>query len=146
MSVQTSGTQNSTNTSIFSDYPRDHPNYNPTNAKVLSKFKCETNCKPIGEWVGLKAKMYGIKVAGKERLTAKGCPKNTMKKHTSFDIFKRTLQRDEVVPITFNAIKRKNHQVVTMNNTKVGLTNFENKRYYLNNVDSLAYGHKDIPK
>ena len=90
--------------------------------------------------------MYGIRVGGNDKLTAKGCPKNSMKKYTSFDIFKRVLETDEIVPIKFNTIRSQKHKVYTMNITKVGLTNFENKRYYLNNVDSLAYGHKDIPK
>ena len=93
----------------FSEYPKDHPNYDPTNAKVLGKFKCETNGKPIQEFVGLKAKMYGIRVGGEDKLTAKGCPKHTMKKYTSFDIFKRTLDTDEIVPITFNTIRSKKH-------------------------------------
>jgi hypothetical protein len=29
---------------------------------------------------------------------------------------------------------------------KRGLSPFENKRYYLDNIHSLAYGHKDIIK
>ena len=58
----------------FSEYPTDHPCYDPTNAKVLGKFKCETNGKPIEEWIGLKAEMYAIRVGGKDKLTAKGVP------------------------------------------------------------------------
>jgi hypothetical protein len=59
----------------FSDYPTNHPNHDKSNAKVLGKFKCETNGKPITEWVGLKAKMYGIKVAGeKTSLLQKDAP------------------------------------------------------------------------
>jgi hypothetical protein len=122
----------------FSDYPKEHPNFDPTNAKVLGKFKCETNGKPKEEFVGLKAKMYGLRISGKDKLTAKGCPKNTMKKYTSFDVFKRVLQTDEIVPIRFNTIRSQKHKVYTMNITKVGLTSFENKRYYLDNGNSLA--------
>ena len=56
----------------FSEYPKDHPNYDPTNAKVLGKFKCETNGVPMSEWVALKAKMYAFKVGDKERLQVRG--------------------------------------------------------------------------
>ena len=126
----------------FSEYPKDHPNYDPTNAKVLGKFKCETNGLPITEWVGLKAKMYGIKIAGeKDKLTAKGCPKHTTKKTTNFDFFKHTLMHNEKVSIKFNTLRSQKHQVKTLCLEKVALTNFDNKRWYLDNINSLAYGH-----
>jgi hypothetical protein len=127
----------------FSEYPKDHPNYDPTNAKVLGKFKCETNGVPIGEWVGLKAKMYALRVGGKDKMTGKGCPKGALKKYTTLDVYKHVLEEDSQTKVSFNCIRSKNHQLHTMNITKVGLTNFDNKRFYLTNIDSLAYGHKD---
>ena len=127
----------------FSDYPEAHPNHDKSNAKVLGKFKCETNGKPIKKAVFLKAKMYGLKVAGeKDKLTAKGCPKHTIKKYTSFDVFEHTLLHDQVVNINFNTIRSQKHQVKTLNIQKVGLSNFDNKRWYLDNINSLAYGHR----
>ena len=42
----------------FSDYSKDHFCYDPTNAKVIGKFKDETNGNPIVEFVGLRPKMY----------------------------------------------------------------------------------------
>ena len=38
----------------FSDYPRDHPNYNPTNKKVVGKFKDESMSKPMTGFVALR--------------------------------------------------------------------------------------------
>jgi len=126
----------------FSDYPEDHPNHDKTNAKVLGKMKCETHGKPITKWVGLKAKMYGIKVVGeKDKITAKGCPKHAMKKYTNFDVFENTLMTDQKVDISFNTIRSQNHKVRTINVQKVGLSNFDNKRWYEDNINSLAYGH-----
>ena len=46
----------------FSDYPTDHPNYNTTNTQVLGKFKDEMNGNIITEFIGLKPKMYAMKV------------------------------------------------------------------------------------
>jgi len=37
----------------FSDYPKDHPNYDATNKKVLGKFKDEMNGKIINESIRL---------------------------------------------------------------------------------------------
>ena len=74
--------------------------------------------------------MYAIRVGGEDKMKAKGVPKHSMKKYTSFE--------------SFNSIRSRKHKLHTMNITKVGLTNFDNKRYYLDNVSSLAYGHKHI--
>ena len=41
----------------FSDYPKNHPNYDMTNKKVLMKFKDELHSKIITEFIGLKPKM-----------------------------------------------------------------------------------------
>ena len=46
----------------FSDYPKEHINYDATNKKVLGKFKDEVNGKLITELIGLKPKMYAFKV------------------------------------------------------------------------------------
>jgi len=43
-----------------SDYPTDHPLHNTTNAKVIGKFKDETNSVPPVEFVGLRSKMYSL--------------------------------------------------------------------------------------
>ena len=42
----------------FSDYPKNHPNYDMTNKKVLVKFKDVLNSKIITDFMGLKSKMY----------------------------------------------------------------------------------------
>ena len=44
----------------YSDYPKDSPYYDPTNKKVVGKFKCETKGAPIIDFVGLRPKMYSL--------------------------------------------------------------------------------------
>ena len=44
----------------FSEYPKDHPNYDITNKKVLMKFKDEMKSLIITEFIGLKPKMYSF--------------------------------------------------------------------------------------
>jgi len=44
-----------------SAYPKSHPLYSSTNAKVIGKFKDETHSVPPEEFVGLRAKMYSLK-------------------------------------------------------------------------------------
>src|SRR6218665_987626 len=43
-----------------SDYLTDHSLHNTTNAKVIGKFKDETNSVPPVEFVGLRSKMYSL--------------------------------------------------------------------------------------
>ena len=66
----------------FSEYPNDHPNYDPINKKVIGKFKDETNSKSILEFLGLRSKMYSIlldKETNKNKATAKGIKRSCMK-------------------------------------------------------------------
>ena len=44
----------------FSEYPKNHSNYDIKNKKVLGKFKDELNSKIIKEFIGLKPKMYSF--------------------------------------------------------------------------------------
>ena len=41
-----------------SDYPKDNLYFNPTNKKVISKFKDDAAGIPINEFVGIRSKMY----------------------------------------------------------------------------------------
>ena len=52
----------------ISNYPKEHFLYSTTNKKIIGKFKDETGGLPIVEWIGLRAKMYCIKLEdGKEK-------------------------------------------------------------------------------
>ena len=63
-----------------SNYPQDHPLYSAVNKKVIGKFKDETGGLLITEFVGLRPKMYSIKLEdGKEKKTGKGIKKSVLK-------------------------------------------------------------------
>ena len=44
----------------FSEYPKNHPNFDMSNEKVLGKFKDELNSKIITEFIALKPKIYSF--------------------------------------------------------------------------------------
>ena len=133
----------------FSEYPNDHSNYDPTNKKVIGKFKDETNGKPIIEFLGLRSKMYSILLdKNKNKATAKGIKKSCMK-NIKHDDYKRCLLSnsydDKKQKVSFNLIRSENHIINTININKVGLWCYDNKRFVLdNNIDTLAYGHYKI--
>ena len=45
---------------------------------------------------------------------------------------------------TSNKICSKNHQVFSITINIVGLCNYNNKRYYIDNITSLPYGHYSL--
>ena len=50
-----------------SDYPKDHPQHSDDNKKVLGKFKDEAMGVAISEFVGLRPKLYAIKLDAAEQ-------------------------------------------------------------------------------
>jgi hypothetical protein len=130
----------------FSDYPKKHENYDVSNKKVLGKFKDELNGKIMREYIGLKPKMHAMDVQrDKEQKKAKGVPKHIVKKRFNFDLYKKTLEENHLERVNFNSIRSYEHKIYSINSNKVGLSNFENKRYYVNNNLSYPYGHYAIP-
>ena len=59
---------------------KNHKSFNDVNKKVLGKFKDEENGKIIKEFIGLKPKMYAIKLENDDlHKKAKGIPKMKVK-------------------------------------------------------------------
>ena len=77
----------------FSNYPKDSKFCDDTNKKVIVKMKDDSEGKIIGEFVGLKSKMYSMKnIGGRESNTAKG-----VNIATEFDEFKDTVFNKKVL-------------------------------------------------
>lgn len=79
------------------DYPKDSQFFDPTNEKVIGKYKDEAAGMPILDFIGLKSKMYSyIKDNGKNEKTCKGVKKDVISKN----IIRLLLCRD-VLTVTF---------------------------------------------
>ena len=130
----------------FSGYDKKHPNYDPTNKKVLGKFKDEMDGKIITNFIALRPKMYCLKVFNEKKAEkkAKGVPKLKVKRDLDMKDYEATLHEHIPKNVNFNAIRSKNHQIYSINQSKVGLTSYDNKRYWFNDTDSLPYGHYSL--
>ena len=130
----------------FSDYNVEHPNYDKTNKKVLGKFKDEMNGKIITHFIGLKPKAYCYKVYGdeKEHKKSKGVVKHKVSNQLSYKTYDETLNRNCKEEVSFNTIRSKNHQIYSINQTKYALSNYDNKRYWYSDFESLPFGHYAI--
>ena len=122
-----------------------------TNAKVIGKFKDETDGVPIVEFCGLRSKMYSILLENeKEKKTGKGIKKSALKKHVNHDDYRRCLlgtnDTDQRQLVSFNNLRAINHNIGLYRYTKVGLSCSNDKQYLLDDgITSLSYGHRSIP-
>ena len=128
----------------FSDYPETHKCFNTTNKKVLGKFKDEENGKIIKEAICLKPKMYAIKTEDGIHKKAKGIPKKKVEKELQFNKYKNTLNNINRDKINYTSIRSESHVINTINQEKTGLSNYDDKRYWKNFLESLPYGHYSL--
>ena len=68
--------------------------------------------------------MYCLKVhtVKKAEKKAKGVPKNKVKRDLDMKDYDEALHQRKPKDVNFNAIRSKNHQLYSINQTKVGLT------------------------
>jgi hypothetical protein len=134
----------------LSNYPKDHFCFDGSNKAVIGKFKDETDGKPITNFIGLRSKMYSIKLDdNKEKATGKGIKKQALKTKIKHSDYQRCLLGKELSDkqqhIQFNLIRSEKHQLYTYSLNKVGLSCYDDKRYLLEDgITSYSYGHKNI--
>ena len=93
----------------FSNYPKDSNFFDEANKKVIGKMKDEFDGVIVGEFVGLKTKMYSMKKIGdKEYNTAKGVSITT-----EFNKFKDVLFNEKFVRHKMKRIQAKKHRIGT---------------------------------
>lgn len=128
----------------FSNYPPDHPLFSTRNKRVPGKFKDECAGKQIKSFVGLRSKMYSLKMDRNEEeelKRAKGVKQAVVSQDLKYDDYVNCLKDNQQMEHEFHAIRSKSHHVYTAHQTKVSLSPFDDKRWLLNSIDSLPYGH-----
>ena len=128
----------------FSEYPKDHPNYDTTNKKFLGKFKDEMKSKIITEFIGLKPKMYSFNYIEDNIIvnknTHKGVKESISLKH---DEYKRSLYKEELIYKEFYNLQLNKQNIYLDKIKKIALNPFESKRYWIDNINSLPYGYAE---
>ena len=79
-----------------------------------------------------------------KKKTAKGVPKQIIKREFTFKKYKETLEEtnsDNIKKVQFNSIRSYKHQIFSITCSKTGLSNYDNKRYYESNYVSYPHGH-----
>ena len=112
---------------------------------MLGKFKDEHDGNIFTLHIGLKPKMYCNETDDKKATKkAKGVDRKVVRNKLTIDDFLYTLTDNKQSHYTSNKICSKNHQVFSITINKVGLSNYDNKRYYTDNITSIPYGHYSI--
>ena len=141
----------------FSEYPKDHPNYDITNKKVLGKFKDEMKSLIITEFIGLKPKMYSFNYINKNIKINENNIKydeynniilnNNVQKGVKYSIslkhdeYKRSLYKEELIYKEFYNLQLNKQNIYLEKIKKIALNPFESKRYWIDNINSLPYGY-----
>lgn len=128
----------------FSNYPRTHKLYTESNKKVPGTFKDECAGKQIASFVGLRSKMYCMTFDDPEEpivKVAKGVKRAVIEKDLKYDMYLRCLTESVQYEHSFHTISSRAHSVHTTFQNKITLSSFDDKRWLVNNYESLPYGH-----
>ena len=127
----------------FSNFPKDHELYDPTNTKVPGKFKVETGAKDMTEFISLRSKMYSYKTndnAEEKRL--KGISKNVVKNSITFDNYLDALYNQTKYNHTMRTLGSEKHDMYLKEVNKVSLSSYDDKRWIdENKVNTFPYGY-----
>lgn len=127
-----------------SDYPENNVYMMPRlNNKIPGLMKDECGGKCMTEFVGLRSKMYSVRVNHHDAIKkAKGIKKYTLDKKICFDDYKRCIEDNCTILRSQNTIRSLNHNVFSVKQTKIALSPFDDKRKILaNGIDTLPHGH-----
>jgi len=98
-------------------------------------------------FVGLRAKMYVLRVDGKkDTKKIKGIKNNVVAKLITFDDYTQYLFDETEITRKQSCIKSKLHEVYTISETKIGLSPYDDKRYILPDFTDFTRCHGDIIK
>ena len=125
----------------FSEYAKSSPYYDPTNKKVIGKMSDELKGVPMKEFVGLRSKLYSYTSNMEEVKKCKGISKSVVKNNIRFEHYKSCLFKNSKTSVYVDAIRSSNHDLHTVRQRKVALSFYDDKRYLLNNVKSVPFGH-----
>lgn len=134
----------------FSNFPSTHPLHDESRKRLPGAFKDECNASFISEFVGLRSKMYSLHFCDGsvdsrlESKVAKGVKASVIRTSLAFDDYVDCLKRDRLMEHSFKTIRSVSHDVHTYEQSKVSLSAFDDKRYLLDNVHSVPYGHYRI--
>ena len=126
-----------------SDFKQDHPLYSPVNKKVLGKMKDECAGTLIAEYIGLRPKMYSIKMSNDSEIKkAKGVKRYVVKQYIKHEQYKKALFGRRTFKHEMNTIRSQGHQIYSLRMNKTSLSPLDTKRWIADDgITTYAYGY-----
>ena len=124
----------------FGNLDQNHELFSNRNKRAIGKFKIETPKNIwIDEFVCLRSKMYAFKCGNDSKNKLKGISKS-QSKNIKFEEYKKCLDGEEYQRECDNYIIRSNnHEMVLQKVKKSTLSIFDDKRCYINNIESIPW-------
>ena len=107
----------------FSDYPKDHPNYNLNNKKIYGIYKDDLNAKIIIEFTADKPKMCSYEYIDNYLDMLKNC------EHDEYELIKSKMRSNEYID-NYTILNKNKHKGIKIS---VDLKHNEYKRALLKN-------------
>ncbi|XP_070171333.1 uncharacterized protein [Polyergus mexicanus] len=131
-----------------SDYATDNAYGMPlANKKIPGAMKDENAGAIITEFIGLRAKMYALRVDGRsDTKKIKGVKSGVVARTVTFDDYARCLRRGIEMKREQFCIRSELHEMYTVSELKIPLSPHDDKRYAISGTtDTLPWGHYKIP-
>ena len=136
----------------FSEFPKTNPYYSDLNSMIQGIFKEENKGSIITEFVVDKAKMYSYEVIApkteKQKIEvlskAKGVSKGAQKSINHSDYLESIFfinNSSGIQKVVNNRIKSDSHQLSSISQNKISLSCLDDKRFYIDRINSRAHGH-----
>lgn len=130
-----------------SDYPVDNTfGIGQHNKKMYGIMKDENVGKIMTHFIGLRAKLYLLKLqGGYVWKRAKGVKKCILKRQIDYDDYYKCLFDEKCVTVKQNTIKSVKHRLYSVSCMKKALDPFDDKRFILDDkINTLAWGHCEL--
>ena len=124
----------------FSNLDKNHELFSNKNRKVVVKFKIETPEKIwIDEFVALRSKCYAFKCGNNSKNKLKGISKSYSRNIKFNEYYNCLFGREYQHECDNYIIKSINHEMVLQKVKKSTLSIFDDKRCYINNIESVPW-------
>lgn len=130
-----------------SSLPKNHALYDGRFARCQGRLKIEYGAHKVLRFAGVRAKCYALDLADAEGnrsaiYKAKGVNKGALRRSVNFEDYKRCIFDGVAKYVQFNSIQTdRRHNLYTLEQRKVALQNFDNKRRILNTGRTMAFGY-----
>ncbi|XP_070170724.1 uncharacterized protein [Polyergus mexicanus] len=117
------------------------------NKKIPGAMKDENAGAIMTEFIGLRTKMYALRVAGKsDTKRIKGVKSGVVARTITFDDYARCLRQGIEMKREQFCIRSELHEMYTVSELKIALSPHDDKRYTISGTtDTLPWGHYKIP-